>query len=277
MATRTGFLDLPAELRNQIYHDYISSFEDRPAIKPDKLNKAACISIFHLLKALNREHALSLLLTDKQIMHEALPLCLELCTLRLHDLDQLDALRHVRHDMNFQKIGGLVRSLTLDISMFGYGLQYPRTYHPGVLRDAKTLIPLHGTTPCWHLNHTRRAQPRYFADLLTELKTYFPNTASITVEVDNKTLTLQHGLRSDFFGFPWPSVCEFKFRRPDLEARFTRDTEEDVLWSGRVFPSGGMRPPQAIPWQLEMQCRFLESVNESLAEALCKRRERASR
>jgi hypothetical protein len=275
MATKTGFLDLPAELRNQIYQDYISDYEERPVIKPDKLNKAACVSISHLLKALDSEHALDLLLADKQIMDEALPLCLGHCTLHLQDLNQLDALHGVREDMNFQKIGGFVRSLTLGLSWFGHGIDRPLDHHPRTLQETRMLVPLPSRPMYWY-HSSSGWHAISFRRLLVELKSYFPDVTSITVELDKATLSMQDDLRRGFFSLYWPSVREFKIRRPDLERMSTRTTEPQLFYNRRGV-RGAMRPPQLIPWELDMECRFLESVNDELAKDMRKRRELADR
>ena len=272
MATRKGFLDLPPELRNQIYKDYISTFKGRPVIKPGNLCKSACKSIGQLVKALNLKHAFPHLFTSKQIMYEALPFCLDICNLRLHDLDDLDAVRSVRHNTSFRSIGANIRYLTLDISWFGHGIDFPREHHPTALKETKTLVPLPGTLTCWYFPRPYRSQPCTFAKLLAELENYFPNTTSICVEVDRTTLLMQSELKRDLLTTTWPSLRDIKFKRLDLERRVAVMMEGDFLFHPRRS-----WPRQPIPWELDLESRYIESMNEGLARSLHGRRDEAGR
>ena len=141
---KLGFMDLPPEMRNQIYETLISNTWDSPVITTDKLN---CKSTLDLVLSLGLHKRFPLLATSKQFMHEALAFCLEKCTLRLENLNQLNAIRAVRHASTFQQLRANIRSVMLDISWHSHSIGTPFGtpfgHHPGDLErnKTKTLIP----------------------------------------------------------------------------------------------------------------------------------------
>lgn len=254
-----GFMDFPPEMRNMIYQAMISDTWDSPTIATDKLN---CSSIFNLVLSLGLHERFPLLATSKQVMLEAFEFCLEKCTFRLENLDQLNAIRAVRHTSNFQQLSAKIHAVTLNISWYGHGIDNPRHYPPIDLYQTETLIPLppldircpcHGPDPC-PLNP--------FADLIAELALLFPNIASLTIDLDQTTLSMHNKLKRDVLGTPWPTLRKVKFRRWDLERRFAKATEQMVLFSRHNRHPAAVWPPQEVPWALEMDCRFVESINE---------------
>lgn len=120
-------MDLAPELRNQIYEEYVSTFRERPLVKPNNLKKTTCKTIFTLVMALGLQNSFPLVFASKRIMLEVLGFCIRTCSLHLQDRAQLEAIRNVQHLCNFNKIAANVRELTLDLSWFGQGILDP---HP---------------------------------------------------------------------------------------------------------------------------------------------------
>ena len=118
-------------------------------------------------------------------------------------------------------------------------------------------------------------RPRSFAYLSAELQRHFPNTEHICIELDKFTTALQFEIKSNLLGMRWPTLREVKFRRPDLERQFISSMRRHVRFHSDTRYLSGFWPPQAIPWQIEMDCRFLDSVNEGLEKAMLKKREDA--
>lgn len=116
---KIGFMDLPPEMRNQIYETSMSDTWDSPVITTEKLS---CRSIFDLVLSLRLHRRFPLLATSKQAMYEALAFCLEKFTLRLENLDQLNAIRAVQHTSTFQQLGARIHSVALDMSWYGRGI-----------------------------------------------------------------------------------------------------------------------------------------------------------
>jgi hypothetical protein len=117
MATKWGFKRIPADLRNQIYEDFITTCAEHRFIKLDKLDKAACKTPWELALALGLNKPFFLLLfASKQIIDEALPFYLQTCDVYVHDLSHLRALEEVHHLPTFRKISNHVGALTLDLT-----------------------------------------------------------------------------------------------------------------------------------------------------------------
>lgn len=258
---KKGFMDYPPEMRNQMYV-LMSGTWDSPVITTDKIN---CTSIFDLVLSLGLQKRFPLLATSKQIMHEALVFCVEKCTLRLENLDQLNAIRAVKDTPIFQHFAANIHSVTLDISLYGHGIDNPRDYCFADMDQTKirSLIPLsmlhlrcrcHGPDP----NNFRS-----FADLIAEVALLFPSISSLKIDLDKTTLKVHRILKEDILATPWPSLREVKFQRPDLERQFAKATEQVELFGRHSRHQAAVWPPRAVPWQLEMDCRFMESVNES--------------
>lgn len=275
MVPKKGFMDLPPELRNQIYETYISFYRDRLEITPNELRKDACESTLHLVKALNLEHYFPFLLANKTIMHEAITLCLRTCSLHLQNLDQLEIVRSLRRNPDFQPIADNIRALEINISWYGHGIEQTREHTPTVLNQIQTLIPLTGVQNRHYRPVQNPSRPRSFAYLSAELQRYFPNTEHICVQLDKFTTAFQFEIKSNLLGMTWPTLREVKFRRPDLERQFVSSMRRHVIFHSDTRHAFGFWPPQAIPWQIEMDCRFLDSVNEGLEKAMLKKREDA--
>jgi hypothetical protein len=256
-----GFMDFPPEMRTMNNHTIISDTWDNPMITTEKID---CSSIFGLVLTLGLHKRFPLLLTSKQVMYEALASCLEKCTLRLENLDQLDAIRAVRHTSTFQQLSVNIHSLTLDISWYGHGIDNVRDYHPAELNQIKILIPLSGLHARCSCHRFDPSKYNSFAELLAELALLFPNNSSLKLDLDQTTISMHNKLRDDVLAMPWPTLREVKFQRPDLERRFAKSTEQMVLLSRRTRHQAAVWPPQSVPWQLEMDCWFLEVVNENL-------------
>lgn len=281
MATKKGFLDLPAEMRNQIYENYVSTFPERPLIKPQKLDKSTRKTMFTLVMTLGLRQNFPLIFTRKQIMQEVLAYCLGTFALHLRDRDQLEVVRNLQHLSNFNNIEASVRELSLDLSWLGQGIVDPQSHSTRTAVATRALLPL----PCPYTTHMfayttsgvrvlpglLSPQPSNpFWKLFAELAQYFPNVKSICIELDKWTICLQADLRKCLVDASWPSLRQVRVRRPDLELCLTPPAERDVLFPGRrhqlVF-----RPPQRIPWKVEMEFLFLEEVNDNLAQIMCTR------
>jgi hypothetical protein len=265
MVPKLGFLDLPPEMRNQVYETLISDTWDSPMITTDKLN---CNSIFDLVLSLGLHKRFPLLATSKQVMHEALAFCLEKCTLRLENLDQLNAIRAVRHTSTFQQLRANIRSVALDISWYGHSIGTPFGHHPRDLDQTKTktLIPmsgLHLRCACCSQDFSKSTS---FADLIAELALLFPNIASLSIDFDKTTFSIHKKLRNDILAMPWTTLREIKFRRPDLERQLAKATEEMLFFNHRSRHQAAVWPPQRVPWQLEMDLGYLEVLNGILAK-----------
>ncbi|KAM0701587.1 hypothetical protein Q7P35_010495 [Cladosporium inversicolor] len=259
---KKGFMDYPPETRNQMYETLISDTWDSPVITSDRIN---CTSIFDLVLSLGLQKRFPLLATSTQIMHEAFAFCVEKCTLRLEKLDQLNAIHAVKDTPVFQHFAANTHSVTLDISLYGHGIDDPRDYRFADMDQTKirSLIPLsmlhlrcrcHGPDP---------SKFHSFADLIAELALLFPSISSLNIDLDKTTLGLHRIFKEDILALPWPSLREVKFQRPDLERQFAQATEQMVLFGRHNRHQAAVWPPRAVPWQLEMDCRFMESVNES--------------
>lgn len=272
-APKKGFMDLPPELRNQIYETFVSFYTDRLRITPNELSKDACQSILHLVKALNLKHYFPFLLANKRIMHEAITLCLRTCSLHLQNLDQLNVVRTLRRNSDFQPIANNIRALELNISWYGHGIEQTREHTPTVLNGIQTLIPLTGVQNRHYRPLQNPSRPRSFAYLSEELRRYFPNTEHICIQLDKFTTALQFEIKSNLLGITRPTLRGVKFRRPDLERQFVSSMRRHVIFHSDTRHASGFWPPQAIPWQIEMDCRFLDSVNEGLEKAMLKKRE----
>lgn len=256
-----GFMDYPPEMRNQMYETLISNTWDSPVITTDRIN---CTSIFDLVLSLGLQKRFPLLATSKQVMHEALVFCVEKCTLRLENLDQLNAIRAVKDTAIFKHFAANTHSVALDISLYGHGIDDPRNYHFADMDQTKirSLIPLsmlhlrcrcHGPDP---------SNLRSFADLIAEVAILFPSISSLKIDLDKTTLGVHKIFKEDILALPWPTLREVKFQRPDLERQFAEATEQMVLFGRHNRHQAAVWPPRAVPWVLEMDCRFMESVNE---------------
>jgi hypothetical protein len=113
---RNGFKRIPAELRNQIYEDFIPTCAEHRFIKLDKLDQAACKNPWELALALGLKPFFPLLFASKQILDEALPFCLQTCDLYVRNLSHLEALEEVQYLPTFRKIANHIRALTLDLT-----------------------------------------------------------------------------------------------------------------------------------------------------------------
>jgi hypothetical protein len=272
---KTGFMDLPPELRNKIYKNFISSYTGWLEVTPSELNKGACRSVLDLVKTLSLDYYFPFLLANKTIMHEAIILCLRTCSLRLRKLDQLDTVRSIRRNPDFQPICANIRALNLDISRYGHGIDQTREHTPTALNEVQTLISLTGLN---HRNYCPRqnpSRPRSFAALTRELQLCFPNTEHICIELDKLTAAMQFDIKNHLVRMTWPTLREVKLRRPDLERQFTSTIRHHGARHIDTRHQFGVWPPQAIPWQVEMECRFLDSLNENLEKAMLKKREQA--
>ena len=260
---KLGFMDLPPEMRNLIYGILTSNTWDSPVITTDKLN---CKSIFDLVLSLGLHKYFPLLATCKQVMHEVLAFCLENCTLRVENLDQLNAIRAIRHTSAFQQLRAAIRSVALDISWYSHGIDNPLNYHPRDLEQpkTKTLIPmsrLHLRCSCCSQDFFRSTS---FVDLIAELALLFPNITSLSIDFDKTTFSVHKKFRNDILAMPWPTLREIKFRRPDLERQSANATEQALFFNCRSRYQAAVWPPQRVPWQLEMDFGYLEVLNEIL-------------
>jgi hypothetical protein len=89
------------------------------------------------------------------------------------------------------------------------------------------------------------------------------------VFLDQDTIRLQGVLKTSLSDVAWLSLRAIKVRRPDLECKLAFE-------HGRMSMFGRHQtvwPPQRIPWALDMDLRFLEHVNEQLAEVMRKKGE----
>lgn len=267
---KLGFMDLPPEMRNQIYETLISNTWDSPVITTDKLN---CKSTLDLVLSLGLHKRFPLLATSKQFMHEALAFCLEKCTLRLENLNQLNAIRAVRHASTFQQLRANIRSVMLDISWHSHSIGTPFGHHPGDLErnKTKTLIPtsrLHLRCACCSRDFSKSTS---FADLIAELALLFPDIASLSIDFDKTTFSIHKKLRNDILAMPWPTLRVIKFRRPDLERQLAKATEETLFFNRRSRHQAAVWPPQRVPWQLEMDLGYLEVLNGILQKGMRKK------
>jgi hypothetical protein len=265
LITKKSFMDMPPEMRNQIYETLNSENWDSPIITTDKLN---CNSIVDLIISLDLHERFPLLATSKQIMHEVLQYYLEKCTLRLENTDQEEAICAARYTPAFQHLSANIHSVHLDLSWYGHGIDNPRDCrHPGEFEQVHALIPLpRREHPSSYFGRDSMG-PRAFTAfpvLINELVTLFPNITSLTIDLDKTTLPMHNMLKRAILSKRWPSLRSVKFRRPDLERQFAKATEEVEFWSRRGRHQAAVWPPRAIPWQLEMDCRFLASVNETM-------------
>lgn len=251
---KIGFMNLPPEMRNQIYETSMSDTWDSPVITTEKLS---CRSIFDLVLSLGLHKRFLLLATSKQAMYEALAFCLEKCTLRLENLEQLNAIRAVQHTSTFQQLSARIRSMALDISWYVRGIDNPFDHHDHDLDQTKTkpLIPMSGL----HL----RCSSNFFADLITELVHLFPHIALLSIDLDKTTFPMHKKLRQDILTMPWPTLREVKFRRPDLERQFAEAWEQMVFFNRRSRHQAAVWPPQSVPWNVEMDSYYLEVLNEN--------------
>jgi len=256
---------MPPEMRNMIYETLTSENWDSPIITTEKLN---CDSIVDLVLSLGLHERFPLLATSKQIMHEVLQFYIEKCTLRLENTDQEDAICAVRYTPTFQHLSANIHSVHLDLSWYGHGIDDPRDCrHPGEFEQVNALIPLprrEYPSAYFGRDSLNPTASTAFPVLIRQLVTLFPNISSLTIDLDKTTLPMHNMLKRTILNTRWPSLRSVKFRRPDLERQFAKATEEVEFWSRRGRNQAAVWPPRAIPWQLEMECRFLESVNETM-------------
>jgi hypothetical protein len=261
MATQMGFNRIPAELRNQIYEDFVTTCAEHRFIKLDKLDKAACKTPWELALALGLKPFFPLLFASKQILDEALPFCLQTCDLYVRDLSHLMALEEVQHLPTFHKIANHIRALTLDLT------PKEKPAPPRIIPASWDDLPPLRT----HVEGAYKPNPptAEFTALLEELENLFPNISTLHVLLDEPRLHLHEALRLGLSGVEWPTLREVRVRRADL------DREIAVMQS--MDPASLFRhphavwPPYRIPWGLEMDYAFLELVNEQLAQLMRKK------
>ena len=278
LITKKCFMDMPPEMRNMIYETLTSENWDSPIITTEKLN---CDSIVDLVLSLDLHKRFPLLATSKQIMHEVLQFYLEECTLRLENTDQEDAICAVRYTPTFQHLSANIHSVHLDLSWYGHGIENPRhCRHPGEFEQVNALIPLPREYRCSYLGRDSSGPTAStaFPFLIKQLVLLFPNISSLTIDLDKTALPMHSMLKRAILNKRWPSLRSVKSRRPDLERQFAKATEEVVVFGRRGRHQAVVWPLQAVPWQLEMDCRFLETVNKNLErDVLSKVREGGAR
>jgi hypothetical protein len=258
MATETGFKRIPAELRNQIYEDFIPTCAEHRFIKLDKLDQAACKNPWELALALGLKPFFPLLFASKQILDEALPFCLQTCDLYVRNLSHLEALEEVQYLPTFRKIANHIRALTLDLT------PKEKPAPPRIIPASWDDLPplrTHVEGACKPNLPTAE-----FTALLEELKNHVPNVSTLHVLLDEPKLHLHEALRLSLPGVEWSSLRLVRVRRADL------DREIAAMQIGILLENPhAVWPPYRIPWGLEMDYAFLEHVNEQLAELMSKR------
>lgn len=274
MPERKGFDDLPAELRNRIYDYSTPTSVEYQIIKLDKLNNNNCKTIHGLALALGLKQLFPLIFACKAIMHEVLPLCLQICDVRLENLVQLDAMEAVLHLNNyFRTFMAHIRTLTLDLTYEKAASFYPALGPPHLPKPLLLRFPCASRLSIHALSRIPEITPPpaiEFKKILAELQEYFPNTSTIRVELDDTTLRLQTGLQVSLARMFWPRLSEVKVRRPDLELRLAR-SEQNIFGTRHVRT---FWPPERIPWVIEMDCLYLDTVNEDIVRLLRRNKER---
>jgi hypothetical protein len=267
MATKTNFMDLPAELRNQIYEDCVS--DKHPIIKLDNLHHIACSNPLRMALALGLKQHFPIIFASKHVLQESLPFCLQACNVYVHAGGHLLRLASLQHLPTFQKTLAHIRALTLDLSTINDAVLDSLVFRipsPIVTRMPRVswqpIIPTDDLSPPLILR-----QRAAFTKLLEELRRYFPNVSALQVFLDQDTIRLQGALKTSLPDVAWPSLRAVKVRRPDLECNLAFE-------HGRMSVFGRHQtvwPAQRIPWALDMDLRFLEHVNEQLAEVMRKK------
>jgi hypothetical protein len=265
MAPQEYFAGFPGELRNKFYEEHIATLDHRPVIKVEWLNKTDCQTVPQLLQALGFESFFPLLFTDKRTMNEALPYCLDICTLPIQNLDQMSVIKGLQHLPAFRKVMSNIRNLTIDLALF-WRCNYER--QPGHTARCWPESNLLERFPReWYATANMRRVPRdmtrptqEFTTLFRELQAAFPKVKEICVEVDGTTLRLQTALKASVAELKWPSLRNITVRRPDLEYHL-------AMAKKKVCPLGPANTVR-IEWSVEMDDMFLENVNSGLAKIL---------
>lgn len=276
MSERKSFNDLPAELRNRIYDYSTPTSVKYQIIKLDKLNKNNCRTIHELASALGLKQIFPLIFASKSIMHEVLPLCLQICDVRLENLAQLDAMKAVWNlDNYFSIFMAHICTLTLDLTYEKPARYYQSLGSPRLPKPLLLRFPCASRMAIIALSRTPELIPApsiEFTAMLEELQDYFPNTSTIRVELDATTLRLHTALQVSLACMSWPTLSEVEVRRPDLKLRLAR-SEQDIFGNRlrRTF-----WPPERIPWAIQMDGLYLETVNEDIVRVLRRQKARGA-
>lgn len=106
MQKKKNFLDLPSEIRNHIYEDYMQitacSIPDQ-RIKLDDLNRVADRTTIEILLALKLQRYFPFILANRQVMHEAFTFCLEACNFTLPGIDRASVVSGRRFDIGLSR------------------------------------------------------------------------------------------------------------------------------------------------------------------------------
>lgn len=240
---KKNFLDLPGELRNRIYEDYMSitacSMPDQRA-KMEHLSKVASEPTLEILLALKLERYFPLILVNKQVMHEAFAYCLGACNFTLPRIDQMSAANHQRLDIG--PLASHVRSLhTNFFDMRGEGM-----------------VPFR----------------------LNCLQLFFPSLQTLRIDIDDGTpANLQVELKEWLMYTDWSSLREIEVIHPELENRLSESQlDYYLMWPHRASTRLRRPPateswdgPLSLPWAVEMDLNLLERVNKDLGKILQKR------
>lgn len=234
MGNKLDFLDLPAEIRNRIYKDYMTitanDNQDQRTNLQD-LSKVAYRSIFHVTQKLQLPRYFPFLVANKQVMHEAFAFSLGACNFRLPALDMTATLVKV------------YRSLRLGVVPIAI---HVRTVHITFIKKKDDLL-----VP-------------YTLEMLREV---CPRLETMRIFLDAATINMNSQVRQFLLRMDrWPSLREVEVNRPDLTNQLARI---EWMYHGKcthtrrtIRTIEPWKVPFRIPWLLEMDFMFLRRVNE---------------
>lgn len=239
MRTKMDFLDLPAEIRNHIYKEYtiITAHENRnQRTHIEDLRKVANKTVFDITLALQLPRHFSILLANKQVMHEAFASCLAACNFRLPRLDTMATLVK------------LYSSLRL-----GFG---PLAMHPRTV----------------HITFTKKEDESLVPCTLGMLRHLCPRLERLRIFLSRSLISLHVVVKQWLARAEWPSLRKVEIRRPDLtlglaEVERKYYAQYPHMRGIRVKNPQTLEPwnlPFRIPWSLEMGFLFLRKVNKDI-------------
>lgn len=242
MQKKRNFLELPGEIRNHIYEDYMQatacSMPDQRT-RLEELSRVADRTIFEILLALGLQRYFPFILANKQVMHEAFAFCLGACNFVLPEIDQVSAGNGQRLD-----IGPLATHV--------------RSLHANFFdMRSKALVPFR----------------------LNCLQSFFPHLQRLRIEIDDETpASLQVELKTWLVHAEWSSLREVEIIHPELDNRLAEaELDYYLMWPHRAG-TRLRRPPSAdtwdgpfsLPWAVEMDLLLLDKVNSDVDHILRK-------
>lgn len=259
-AASRSFMGFPGEIRNTIYEYCLASYTeiDDRVIQARKILRGKHSSDQQLNVALELAQAYPFLLTSKTVMQGAFQACLCACTLNL-DLNRDD---DVKLDKVFEQ--------SSDISPLLQCTKY--------IRSASILLSRPGRS----LFSPRIASLDF--SWTDKLKALCPNLEKLEFHLTDGTHQSRDRITSFFSAKDsiagWLALRTVVIRHLDLEKRVRK--EQSLSWfaslplrpffPGREVLFAGAPWYNRQPWQMDMDVRFMERVNEDLAKVLMQHR-----